>query len=87
MPDGSYAFHLVQQYNSDLAARDPDRAAQIEWYVDHHGNIRLRDRTQWSARHRERVQRQDERRREQWKRRRDEGGFSAPVPVNETMDF
>lgn len=59
----SYAEALAAQYNARLTRND------IEWFVDHGGNLRLRDRPSWSAAKTREMAEQAERDRQQFKHR------------------
>jgi hypothetical protein len=75
------AHALAARYNANCTRDD------IEWFVDRNGNLRLRDRVEWSARNRHHAELRAEQQRREWMRNNDEGRFDQPIPINETLDL
>lgn len=84
----SYADDLAAEYNRRLSERDPRRADEIEWYVDHAGDVKPRFRPEFTGQLTRRMADKHEYERQQWKRRNREGEFSDPHQArNAEMDF
>lgn len=54
--------------NAAMAARNPHRLGEVEWYVTHDGGVSLRDTREFTRARTERIDVAAERARQDWKR-------------------
>jgi hypothetical protein len=71
-------YAIAAARNADLAHRNPQRAAEIEWYVTDAGQVILRDKPSFSQQNSKLIANRRERESERMQQRTGTGRYSDP---------